>query len=246
VRREPRRAKRHLCAVLEGNRNLYWRLTVRENMTYFAGNRGRSGRGLASEIDTLLETFALTTKRDALVGELSRGMQQKLALAVALLAGSDVVLLDEPTLGLDVETGYEVREHLRALAAQGRTVIVSTHDMPVVQDVCERTVIIDGGKVVTDDRVDNLLRLFASRAYRVTVGAPLSPRQVASIGAGFVGATIDPDALGFGVDLARGEDLYRLVDVLREEGTPIESVDRTSIGFETVFRRLVNGSGGPR
>jgi ABC-2 type transport system ATP-binding protein len=246
ARREPRRALRHLSAVLEGNRNLYWRLTARENMACFAGNRGRSGRAVAQEIDALLETFRLTGKRDALVGELSRGMQQKLAIAVALLAGGDIVLLDEPTLGLDVETGYEVREHLRALAALGRTVIVSTHDMPVVEDLCERTVVIDGGRVITDDRVDNLLRLFASRAYQVRLGKPLSARQVEALVAGFVGAQVDDDGLGFAVDLERGEDLYRLVDVLREEGTPIESLDRTTIAFETVFRRLVNGNGGVR
>jgi ABC-2 type transport system ATP-binding protein len=241
ARRRPRRALRHLAAVLEGNRNLYWRLTVQENLEYFAGNRGRSRRSVAGEIDALLAAFRLEPKRTALVSELSRGMQQKLAIAVAMLAGTEVVLLDEPTLGLDVETGYEVRELLREVARSGRTVIISTHDMPVVQDLCERTIIINAGRVVTDDRVDNLMRLFATRAYHVRLGAPLSGPQEAALRDGFPGAEIDDDALGFHVDLDRGEDLYRLVDVLRSERTPIESLDRTSIDFETVFRRLVNG-----
>ncbi len=244
ARQQPRRALRHISAVLEGNRNLYWRLSVQENMEYFAGNRGRSRRSVAAEIDTLLEAFALEPKRTALVSELSRGMQQKLAIAVAMLAGTEVVLLDEPTLGLDVETGYEVRDLLRQVARSGRTIIISTHDMPVVQDLCERTVIIHTGRVVTDDRVDNLLRLFATRAYHVRLGAPLSLRQVEALRAGFAGAAVDDDALAFQVELERGEDLYRLVDVLRSERTPIESLDRTGIDFETVFRRLVNGADG--
>ena len=83
-------------------------------------------------------------------------------------------MLDEPTLGLDVEAAYEVREHLRQIAAAGRTVIVSTHDMATVQDVCERTVIINAGRVVADDRVVNLLKLFETRAYEVKLGAALS------------------------------------------------------------------------
>jgi ABC-2 type transport system ATP-binding protein len=240
-RRHPRRALRHLSAVLEGNRNLYWRLTVQENMEYFAGNRGRSRASVAGEIDELLADFRLEPKRRALVSDLSRGMQQKLAIAVAMLAGTEVVLLDEPTLGLDVETGYEVRELLREVARAGRTIIVSSHDMPVVQDLCGRTVIIDAGRVVTDDRVDNLLRLFATRAYHVRLGAPLSPRQAEALLASFAGAQLADDGLGLQVDLEQGEDLYRLVDVLRAERTPIESLDRTSIDFETVFRRLVNG-----
>jgi ABC-2 type transport system ATP-binding protein len=244
ARQQPRRALRHIAAVLEGNRNLYWRLSVQENMEYFAGNRGRSRRSVAGEIDTLLEAFALESKRTALVSELSRGMQQKLAIAVAMLAGAEVVLLDEPTLGLDVETGYEVRDLLRQVARAGRTLIVSTHDMPVVQDLCDRTVIIHAGRVVTDDRVDNLLRLFATRAYHVRLGAPLSLRQVEALHGGFAGAAVDDDALAFQVELERGADLYRLVDVLRPERTPIESIDRTAVDFETVFRRLVNGADG--
>src|SRR5699024_11332911 len=85
----------HISAVLEGNRNLYWRLTVRENLEYFAGNRGASRKEVAVRIEELLADFNLKSKEKELVNRLSRGMQQKLAIAVALLAESDVILLDE-------------------------------------------------------------------------------------------------------------------------------------------------------
>ena len=239
VRRHRRQALRHLAAVLEGNRNLYWRLTARENLTYFAGNRGMPRRSVAKRIDELLDRFDLGKKRDALVSSLSRGMQQKLALAVAALAGTDVVLLDEPTLGLDVETGYEVRALLREMQREGRTVIVSTHDMPVVQDLCERTVVIAHGRVLVDDRVDHLMRLFASRAYELELGAPLTPAQIEALRRRLMHVQVVDDGLRVQVELAKGDDLYALIDVLREGATPIESLDRRVIDFETVFRRLV-------
>src|SRR5690625_4387107 len=115
-----KRAKtnQYISAVLEGNRNLYWRLTVQENMEYFAGNRGIPRKKIRPKIDELLHKFELTEKRHELVYSLSRGMQQKLAIAVALLPDTDIILLDEPTLGLDVEIGYEVRKLLTEIAEE--------------------------------------------------------------------------------------------------------------------------------
>ncbi|HET8986032.1 MAG TPA: ABC transporter ATP-binding protein, partial [Trueperaceae bacterium] len=153
VRRDRRKALRHISAVLEGNRNLYWRLSVRENLVYFAGNRGMSPAAVGPRIAELLDQFGLTNKADELVSNLSRGMQQKLAISVALLADTDVLLLDEPTLGLDVETGYEVRTLLADIARSGKTIILSTHDMAVVEALCRRVVVINHGRVVTDDSV---------------------------------------------------------------------------------------------
>ena len=171
-------ALKHISAVLEGNRNLYWRLTVRENLEYFAGNRGASRKEVSNQIEDLLESFNLKEKEKELVNRLSRGMQQKLAIAVAMLANSDVILLDEPTLGLDVETGYEVRELLRTIVDDyNRTIIISSHDMNVIQDLCDRTVIINDGKIVVDDKVENLMKLFEVRAYTITLGDVLSEQQ---------------------------------------------------------------------
>jgi len=243
ARRRPREATRHLAAVLEGNRNLYWRLTARENLLYFMGNRGRSPRDVSAKADALLERFDLGPKRDTLVADLSRGMQQKLAIAVAVLAGTQVLLLDEPTLGLDVQTGDEVRRLVRELAAEGRTVLLSSHDMAVVQDVCERVVVIAHGRLVADERVATLLRLFATRAYDARLGAPLTAAQAADLRRAFPLVRIGDDGRQVRVDLERGDDVYRLIDVLRRERTPVESLDRVAVHLEEVFRHLVNGDG---
>lgn len=234
----------HISAVLEGNRNLYWRLTVRENLEYFAGNRGYSRKEIASRVDQLLEQFRLKEKSKELVNGLSRGMQQKLAIAVSLLAGTDVILLDEPTLGLDVEAGYEVRELLRQIAVEeGKTIIISTHDMPVVQDLCERTVIINNGKVVVDDRVANLMKLFESRAYSIALGAPLTEQQLELLNERFPLMTYNDEThqSSLQVNLEQNEDIYELLDILRIAQTPVDAIDRTSINFEQVFMKIVKG-----
>lgn len=234
------KAMRFISAVLEGNRNLYHRLSVKENLEYFAGNRGRSRISVKSDISKLLEQFRLGEKRDELVGNLSRGMQQKLAMATAMLAGTDLILLDEPTLGLDVETGYEVRELLREISKQERTIIISTHDMPVVQDLCARTVIINQGHVVVDDKVSNLLKLFETRAYTVKLGKSLSVSQHHLLQQVFPVVNIeDSEKKTLTVNLEHGEDIYKLMDILRSEQTPVEAIDRSVINFEQVFRKLV-------
>jgi ABC-2 type transport system ATP-binding protein len=240
TQRQRLKAMRYISAVLEGNRNLYHRLSVKENLEYFAGNRGLSRTSAKAAIQTLLEQFRLSEKRDELVGSLSRGMQQKLAMAVAMLADTDLILLDEPTLGLDVETGYEVRELLREISKQGRTVIISTHDMPVVQDLCERTVIINQGRVIVDDKVSNLLKLFETRAYTVKLGKPLSVAQHHALQQVFPVVTLEnSDKTMLSVNLEHGEDIYKLMDILRSEQTPVETIDRAVINFEQVFRKLI-------
>jgi len=242
IRKKRLKALHHISAVLEGNRNLYWRLSVLENLEYFAGNRGFSRKEMRPLIEKYLHHFRLEQKRNELVNRLSRGMQQKLAIAVALLAGTDAILLDEPTLGLDVETGYEVRDLLRYVAKEeGRTIIISTHDMPVVQDLCERTIIINNGKVVVDDRVENLLKLFESRAYSITLNKPLTETQQQLLMHRFplLNYSTESHQSLLQVNLEQSEDIYELIDILKSDQTPIESIDRTQIQFEQVFMKIV-------
>lgn len=235
------RAVKHVATVLEGNRNLYWRLSVLENLVYFAGNRGRSAAATRARAKQLLERFGLDGKANELVAKLSRGMQQKLAIAVALLADTDLVVLDEPTLGLDVETGHEVRALLREVMAEGRTVVLSSHDMPVVEDLCRRVVVISGGKVVTDALVDDLLKLFQSRAFLVRLASPLRHEAAGRLQADFTVPSFDETS--FEVELEASGGLFRLMDFLRSEGADVESIERTTVRFEQVFRRLVKDGG---
>lgn len=232
------KALRHISAVLEGNRNLYWRMTVLENLQYFAGNRGVPKKEIKSRVEELLTLFQLQSKKYELVNSLSRGMQQKLSICVAMLADTDVILLDEPTLGLDVETGYEVRELLRKIAGErGKTIIISTHDMPVVQDLCERTIIINSGKVIADERVDQLLRLFETSAYQIHLKEELTDKQQEMLKLQF--PIHNWNDLKLEVSFEQEHEIYNLMEILNENKTTIETINRTEINFEQVFMKLV-------
>lgn len=244
IKKKRLKALKHISAVLEGNRNLYWRLTVRENLEYFAGNRGHSRKEVAEQVEKLLEQFRLKEKENELVNGLSRGMQQKLAIAVALLANTEVILLDEPTLGLDVEISHELREILRNIVKEEkRTIIISSHDMPVVQELCHRTIIINKGTVVVDEKVENLLKLFETRAYSIKLGDPLSEAQQQQLVQRFPLSTYKAGSheTVVEVNLEHSEDIYELIDIFKQEGTVVESIDRTTIDFEQVFMEIVKG-----
>jgi ABC-2 type transport system ATP-binding protein len=236
----PRKAVERIAAVLEGNRNIYWRLTPAENLEFFASIHGLPARTVRADISDLIERFGLKDKHATPARMLSKGMQQKLALACALVKRTPVVLLDEPTLGLDVEASHELRALLRGLAGE-RTVLVSSHDMDVVQDVCERVIIVNEGRVVTDDRVANLLQLFRTRAYKVVVAGRIDAERIREC---FPHARVEADTTQttIEVELADGSLVYGLVDVLREAGTSIESIDRMQPDLEQVFLEIVRGS----
>lgn len=241
-----KRAKtnQYISAVLEGNRNLYWRLTVQENMEYFAGNRGIKRKDIQGEIKKLLNRFELIDKRNELVHSLSRGMQQKLAIAVALLAETEIILLDEPTLGLDVEISYEVRKLIREIAEkENRTVIISSHDMPVIEDLCERVIIINKGEIITDDRVENLLELFETEFYTVEIAKVLTHEQQEQLQKIFPHSVYEEQEQGASIQihLTDSEQIYVLFDILKLDQTPIIRLRHEDTPFEQVFLNLVQG-----
>ncbi len=241
---QPRAATAKLAAVLEGNRNIYWRLTARENLEYFAALHGIPRRSISSLIDDLISRFGLTEQRDADARTLSRGMQQKLAVACAFVKQTPILLLDEPTLGLDVETSLELRGMLRSMAGhEGRTILLSSHDMDVVQDVCERVIIINYGRIVTADRVDNLLEVFRAKAYRFTVQGRIDDELATSISSTIPGASLNGDGQVsmIDVELLDGGRLYDLIDLLRRGDLTIESIDRKDPNLEEIFLRIVRG-----
>ena len=126
----------HISAVFEGNRNLYWRLTPKENLRYFAGIRGLGGKNIEKNIDELLEKFNLSQKKNVMVNNLSRGMQQKIAIAMTLICDTEVILLDEPTLGLDVQSYLDIKNILKDIAlTMDKTILLSTHNMDLVQGI---------------------------------------------------------------------------------------------------------------
>ncbi|WP_418284351.1 ATP-binding cassette domain-containing protein [Halorubrum sp. DTA46] len=245
-------------AMLEGARNDYWRLTVRENLRYFATIHGVDPDSVAGRHDRLLDRLGLTEKADTPVRELSRGMKQKVSLASVLAGGAELVFLDEPTLGLDVESSRTLRRELRRLAREeGLTIVVSSHDMAVIEDVCDRVVMMANGRIVADDSVDALLSRAARDAVRIgsrdiddAVVASLRDRfevrETAVSDGGLSetaqGSSAETAQQAPGNDspasvevVASGDALYDLFDALREAGVAIESIETVRPTLEEVF-----------
>jgi ABC-2 type transport system ATP-binding protein len=120
---------------------------------------------LEDRIDDLLALLELSYKKSEYGFSLSRGMQQKLALAIALLKDPAILLLDEPTLGLDVEASELLVAALRQLAAQGRTILLTTHHMGLAEELSERVVFLHNGEVVMDGALGQLLERGLKEAY---------------------------------------------------------------------------------
>ncbi|MBS3788328.1 ABC transporter ATP-binding protein [Candidatus Bipolaricaulota bacterium] len=245
VQSGPNEALKGTSAVLEGNRNIYWRLTPRENLEFFASLQGINPKNKRGEIRKLLTSLKLEEKMDTPARKLSRGMQQKLALASALVREPQLLLLDEPTLGLDVRASREMRERVKALAEEENiTLLLSSHDMDVIEDVCLKVIILKSGRIVVKDRVDNLLDLFRAEEYKVVLGGRLKEEVKASLRRDF-SVTMSPDSeelrTGFEVEVAEAKQIYPLLGRLQEEGAQIVSVSRGSPDFEEVFLNLVEG-----
>lgn len=233
-----------ISAVLEGNRNIYWRLTPRENLSFFAGMMGLPQRKSAVYIQELLRIFRLKEKEKSQARYLSRGMQQKLALACSLVKGTELLLLDEPTLGLDVESSYEMRQLVKSLVAEtGKTVFLSSHDMKVVEDLCQRVIIINNGEVVTDDTVKGLQQLFQVSSYRFNLEGDLPDVAKSQIEKEFGLCKIDQDGTNAQIDveLKSADRFYDLVEILKRHRCPVRSIDHKEPDFEEIFLKIVRG-----
>ncbi|MFB6103852.1 MAG: ABC transporter ATP-binding protein [Halobacteriaceae archaeon] len=243
----PRRVYHHVGAMLEGARNIYWRLTVRENLQYFAALAGQRGAEARDRQDRLLDQFGLREKADTHVNDLSRGQKQKVSLAATLARGTEVVFLDEPTLGLDVEASLELRRELRRLAEEEDiTVVLSSHDMDVVEEVCDRVVILSDGQVIADDAVEDLVRVFETQAYRVAVEGRVPQAVRDRLGRRFDATNFDEvgDRTRFEVTLADGDALYDVLDVVRSADLPLVDVDGLDPDLETVFLEVTGRTPG--
>jgi ABC-2 type transport system ATP-binding protein len=150
----------------------YDRLTARENLIHFAElQRARETR---RKSDALLDRFALREHADRPFAELSRGMKQKLAIARALVHDPEVILLDEPTVGLDPEATREVRNLVAELAAEHATIVLCTHHLEEVERLCSRAAFIAGRLVAVHEiRRENLLR--------IELAAPFQPDGVRAL-----------------------------------------------------------------
>ncbi|MEA2040101.1 MAG: ABC transporter ATP-binding protein [Thermodesulfobacteriota bacterium] len=231
-------------AVLEGSRNSLWSMTVIQNLTYFGYLKHVHGHVLKERCDALLDLFQLEHKRDDLVKNLSKGMKQKLAIALAFINDPDLVLLDEPTLGLDVHGARLVKECIVRLAKQeNKTVLMTTHQMDVVEEICDRVAIINQGRLIALDSAEKLCSAFGREYYEVRLKGRFDTSFLKTL-------PIFRDVEVIHSDAEKAESLIRLVmdredclfeaiEFLRGDGVRILSMTKVEPNLEDIFVKMV-------
>lgn len=234
---------RHIGAVLEGARNLYWRLSAEENLRYFGALRLTPRRQLAGRIDELLSLFGLAAQRGQEVRHFSRGMQQKLAIAAALLHDPDLLLLDEPTLGLDVKAARQLEETIAHLAREeGKAILLTTHMMDVAEKLAQRITVIHQGREVISEKTQSLLHRYSAQrdVVEIHVAGTVPQALWAQVQQTVPDAAISDEngtaqLLLPALDQAR---LLRLLQQLDAGGVTIQEVGRRRARLEEIFLSL--------
>ena len=231
-------AMRQIGVVLEGTRNIYWPLTAWQNVMYFGNLKGCSRKDSKERGEALLKELELWDRRNDIIRNFSRGMQQRIAIACALIADPSILILDEPTLGLDVEATQIMKALLKRLAQDyKKTIIITSHQLDVVQELCERVAIMHKGKIIADKNLNELLMLFGQNYYQIKIKGAFNGHR----GDGLKDFIIKEED---GATLLTGPiesqtKLYSWLDKIREQGMTLISVSPLEPDLEEVFLKLV-------
>jgi lipooligosaccharide transport system ATP-binding protein len=149
--------------VIPQKDNLDEQLTVTENLYIYGRYFGLSPKFIKGKVDELLEFAQLEEKRDAKVESLSGGMKRRLTIARALVSEPDILMLDEPTTGLDPQARHILWDRLFRLKEKGVTLVITTHFMDEAEQLCERLIVIDRGKIMAEGSPTDLIKRYSSR-----------------------------------------------------------------------------------
>ncbi len=217
---------------------LYTDLTVRGYLSFLARLRGVANERAKGRVDEVIETCHLQEYADTYIGRLSRGYRQRVGMAQAIVHEPDVLILDEPTIGIDPIQVAATRQLIRDLGKE-RTVLVSTHVLPEVSVICERVIIINRGKIVAEDRIENLSAI-VSGSKRVRLEAQGDVKKIAAILRQVKGVTrVAYEEERFVVEFPSGMDLRgKITEAIAQGGFTLLSLETVELSLEDVFLKL--------
>ena len=242
VFREPLEVKKRI-GYLPESPPLYPEMTVVDYLDFVARIKGVDGAKRRERVDSVVEKCALAEVREMQNGRLSKGFRQRVGLAQALVHDPEVLILDEPTAGLDPRQIIETRELIKRLAGE-HTIILSTHILPEVSMTCERVVIINAGRVVAEDTPEGLTaRMRGSEILSVTVeGAADKVRDTVGSLTGVVQIHDAGSRNGthtFQVETASGQDIRReLARTIVQGGYGLLELKQIGMNLEDIYLKL--------
>jgi ABC-2 type transport system ATP-binding protein len=230
---------RRKVGILTESPGLYDKLSALQNLTFFARLYDLSAGQAAAQAERYLRLLDLWGRRDDAVGGFSKGMRQKLAIARALLHDPEVVFLDEPTSGLDPAAARMVRDFVRELRAEGRTIFLTTHNLPEADELCD-LIGVFRGRLLRVDTPERMRASIAGRGTLVRVAGPSLVWRDAVAGLGFVrGVELHDGALAVHLD---DPDAHNpaLVAALVRAGAEVRYVEPLERSLEDVYLELVH------
>jgi gliding motility-associated transport system ATP-binding protein len=237
---------RRRIGYLPENAPLYTDLPVARFLDFVAEIKGVGRRERRARVDEVMERCFITDVRGRLIGKLSKGYRQRVGLAQALLGDPEVLILDEPTIGLDPQQITEIRALIRSLAGQ-HTVILSTHILPEVSMVCDGVIIINNGRIVAQGTQTELVeQVFPTARIEVEVGGPRDAVVAALRGVPGVLrvenlASADGTARVL-VESPRGRDVRgEVVQLVSAHAWRLLELHQVGMSLEEVFIRVVAG-----
>jgi ABC-2 type transport system ATP-binding protein len=249
IRKETSKVRASLGLVVGGERTLYWKLTARDNLMYFSSLYKMQKKHAKKRIEELLEVFQLSDRADERLEDYSTGMRQKVAIARALLHDPPILLLDEPTLGLDPNFARQIRNQIKELSKkQGKTVLLTTHYMDEADQLCDRVAFINNGKIVAVD-TPNKLKAMVKETERLEVAVYRPPADIEEhIRSLLPNAEIvklipgdEADGVPSRIKIIGGkteEHMGKIIDFLRQKNIRIGSLDVGVPTLEDVYIKL--------
>ncbi|HLR10579.1 MAG TPA: ABC transporter ATP-binding protein [Sporosarcina sp.] len=230
---DSRRTLQKIGTVLEGSRNLYWRLSPLENFEYWGGIKGISREQAVKKGKELMHAFGLEDKMHHTVQQLSRGMQQRVAICTSLIHSPSLLLLDEPTLGLDLDSSDRIQALLKDLVKEQNVgILLTTHQMDVAEALSDRLAIINDGALVKEGTTHEVLQQFnETETYLFECAEPLSEENMKKL------TIYQPTYTGstsFKVTLTDTQQLYEMIRLL--EPKPIVRIEKDVADVARVFR----------
>lgn len=241
---DEKEAVRSIVGYMPDSFGVYPDMTVTEYLNFFAAAYDISRRERTGLVAGLLELTDLSFKEDALVDSLSKGMQQRLGLARALVHDPQVLILDEPAAGLDPRARVELREILRELQRMGKTILLSSHILSELAEICNRVGIVERGRLVAQGSVDSILDRLSGE-FRILVRttdneAALRVFEAHPFIASVEALAEEPDMLR--VRLGDGKtDAAVVSGVLGEAGIGLRHLERERLSLESAFMQLTRG-----
>jgi ABC-2 type transport system ATP-binding protein len=225
--------------VFGGERGLYWQLTGRQNLEYWAALYRVPAEVARRRAMELLDRVGLAERADDRVEGYSRGMKQRLHLARGLVADARVLFLDEPTTGMDPLAALDFRQLVGQLRAEGRTILLTTHDMAEAEAVCDRVALIDHGRLLAVETPRSLGRLVAQYERIDYEGPPGLAERVAAVD-GVQGVRCQPDG-SYRVELSDESANRVVLSMLVEAG--VTSIRTSRPSLEEVYVHVIGDRG---